>query len=132
MGVGLHRPYFEESLFAELNTAQARDKYGELEQRVRSYLNELGMPEALFEKMRSVPSRRVVYLTEDETKALGLDGVDPAIEELERAQEKQHFSSDPAMYKYLQDLRNCIDLKRTLEFCEEIAGQAYKRSRGVR
>lgn len=130
--LGLHRPYFEESYFAGLSSTQAREKYAELERVVKDYLKELSMPEALFEKMRSIPSRRLVYLKDDDIKELGLDGADAAIEELERAREKEHFASDPAMYEYLNDLRNCADLGRPYEVCQEIVGQKYKRSKGVK
>lgn len=126
--VGVHRPYFEESLFAGLSTTQARDKYAEMERRVKNYLKELSMPEALFEKMRSVPSRRLVYLKENELEELSLVGFDPAMEELERAKEKEHFGSETAKYKYLNDIRNCLDLGKSYDVCENIAGQAYKRS----
>lgn len=127
--VGLHRPHFEESLFAGLTTTQARDKYSEMERSVRDYLKDLGMPEALFEKMRSIPSRRLEYLKEDELEALSLVGFDPAMDELERAKEKEFFAKDPAKYKYLNDLRNCLDSGKPLHDCENSVRQAYKRSK---
>lgn len=123
--VGLHCPYFGDKEFAGLSPAQARDSYAVLEQGVRNYLKAMAMPDALFERMRAIPSRKILYLNVKDLGTLGLVGTDPATEELERAKEKQHLGED--LSKYLDDIRNCVDAGTPFSICQERAQRAFKR-----
>jgi hypothetical protein len=49
--IGLHRPYFDQKEFAQFNAVQARKEYKKLEELVRSYLNDMGAPDILIERM---------------------------------------------------------------------------------
>ena len=54
--VGIHRPHFDESAFAQLTQDQARAKYNEMANGVRQYLLQMGMSENLYTAMLKVPS----------------------------------------------------------------------------
>jgi len=79
--VGIHRPYFDEQMFAGLDRYQAQAKYDLLSQLVRTYLNKMGMPDQLYLEMMKTPSNKIKMLTEEETKSFSLEGVDPAYQE---------------------------------------------------
>jgi len=123
--VGLHRPYFEDKEFVGLNPSQARERYAVLEHGVRAYLKEMAIPDALFERMRAIPSRKIVYLSTKDLSALGLVGTDPATEELQRAKEKQYLGEDLA--KYLDEIRNCADAGTPFSVCQERAQRSFKK-----
>jgi len=83
--VGIHRPYFDEHLFAGLDRYQAQAKYDQLSQLVRAYLNKMGMPGQLYLEMMKTPSNKIKMPSEEETKNFSLEGVDPAYQEWRRA-----------------------------------------------
>lgn len=69
--VGLHRPYFDPKEFAGLSLPDAEKKYKVLHAITRRYLEEMGMPTAAIEKMFSISSDDVYYLTpQDKARVL--------------------------------------------------------------
>jgi hypothetical protein len=83
--VEIHRPYFQPSFFATLSPEAARQKYGQLADVVKAYLNEMGMSQALFSEMLKVPSDDGRILSSNEMQAFALTGWDPAYQEWTRA-----------------------------------------------
>ena len=68
--VGLHRPYFDPKEFAGLSLPEAEKKYKVLYSLTRKYLEDMGMTTAAIEKMFSVPSDDVYYLSPREKSAV--------------------------------------------------------------
>lgn len=68
-GIGVHRPHFDREQFAALSHTQAKAAYDQLLANVRSYLEEMGAPEALIETMYAVPSNEIYHLSSSETTA---------------------------------------------------------------
>lgn len=83
--VGIHRPYFDQVLFAGLDRAQAKAKYDALSQSVAAYLAKMGMSERLNQEMMKVPSSGIRLLSYDEVEAFGLSGEDAGYSEWNRA-----------------------------------------------
>jgi hypothetical protein len=82
--IGLHRPQFQDSYYRGRSPADARQQYRALEDSLKKYLTEMGMPDALFEEIRSIPKHKVVFLRPNELIRLGLNRHD-ASEEHKRA-----------------------------------------------
>ena len=53
----------------------------------RTYLQKMGMPDALFTAMQKISSDNIILLSENEITAYGLEGDDPAYMEWQRAKE---------------------------------------------
>ncbi len=83
--VGIHRPHFDESAFAQLTQDQARAKYNEMANGVRQYLLQMGMSENLYTAMLKVPSDQIEFLSLKNIREYGLEGEDPAWAEYQRA-----------------------------------------------
>lgn len=79
--VGIHRPYFEPSMFASLSREAASAKYEARSREVKAYLSRMGMPDELFELMLRQPSDGVLWLDNFQLTRLGLEGNDPAYDE---------------------------------------------------
>ena len=94
--IGIHRPYFPSEMFAKLDRAEARERYDELTQRVRDYLQRMGMSDRLFERMLRIPSNTIEWLKISEAKELGLIGEDPAFAEWVRARRKRDLGEREA------------------------------------
>lgn len=73
---GIHRPYSTGGDARSYGDATAR--YRATANRVKAYLEEMGMPARLFEEMMRVPAEKVRWLTENERVELGLIGKDSA------------------------------------------------------
>jgi ATP-dependent protease ClpP protease subunit len=82
--LGIHRPYFEREYFSGLSLSQAEAKYRELQSRSRNYLQAMGTPIALIEKMFSIPSDDVYVLKANEYAFLSQE--QPAYSEWVRSQ----------------------------------------------
>ncbi len=82
--IGIHRPYFEKKYFAGLSLSDAEMKYRELQSRSRNYLQAMGTPVAIIEKMLSIPSDDVYILKPHESAFLSQE--QPAYSEWVRAQ----------------------------------------------
>ena len=83
--VGMHRPYFEQDLFAGLDRAQAKTKYDALSQSVAAYLAKMGMSERLYQEMMKVPSNLIRLLSYDDIQVFNLSGEDAGYSEWLRA-----------------------------------------------
>lgn len=83
--VGIHRPYFDQVLFAGLDRTQAKAKYDTLSQSVATYLAKMGMSERLHQEMMKVPSSGMRLLSYDEANAFNLSGEDAGYSEWLRA-----------------------------------------------
>ncbi len=92
--IGIHRPRFDEALFARLSLAEAREKYERMADDVRRYLARMGMADGLYAAMLHVPSDDVRYLSEEECQYYGLAGEDPAWREWQRAKEIQTIGKE--------------------------------------
>jgi ATP-dependent protease ClpP protease subunit len=64
--VGLHRPYYDPKEFAGLSLQDAEKKYKVLHSVTRRYLEEMEMPTAVIEKMFSISSDDIYYLSPKE------------------------------------------------------------------
>ena len=92
--VGIHRPYFDQRLFAGLTPDQARVKYDALSREVQAYLAKMGMAEELFIEMMKVPSNEIRTLTLDELEKFSLVGEDPGRAEYYRARNVTKYGAD--------------------------------------
>lgn len=68
--IGVHSPYFDKQYFAGLNRAEAEGKYRALQASTRQYLLEMDVPTWLIDRMFSVPSDDIYFLSVAERKAL--------------------------------------------------------------
>jgi hypothetical protein len=69
--LGIHRPYFAPAYFGHLSVAESEKQYGALLGRVRSYLQDREVPQYLIEKMFSLASSEVYWLTVEDLDAIG-------------------------------------------------------------
>lgn len=113
--VGLHRAHFDSQYFARLSRDQAQSRYRILEDGVRAYLKEMGMPDALYEQMRRVPSDQMRFLTNEEIDALMLNGSDPASQEYDEAKLRQDMGE--GRYNRLKDAESCMNAGESMKFC---------------
>jgi len=61
--IGIHRPIYDPTYFAGLSFSDAQEKTRQLDREVRAYLKEMDVPTDLADKMMSVSSGDIVYLT---------------------------------------------------------------------
>lgn len=87
--LGLHRPYFEQKMFAGLSYEAAQKLYGRLSSAVQTYLIEMGITADLYEMMIRIPSDDLLELDHDLAERTNLLGKDPAYEEWDRARYQQ-------------------------------------------
>jgi len=113
--IGIHRPHFDDSYFAGLTVAQAREKYRQLEIETSDYLHDMGMPDELFIRMMRIPSYSVQWLSSTDVINLGINGIDPAYEEWLQAKYVQQFG--PEGYRRHQEglalFNKCINTEPT-------------------
>jgi hypothetical protein len=67
--MGIHRPYYDRAFFAQLSPAKAADTYKTLEKTVRSYLTEMGAPQALLDRMFASSSDRIELVPSTDFRA---------------------------------------------------------------
>jgi len=60
--IHIHRIAFDKSFYGSLNPSQAHNKYQEGLDEVHTYLQEMDIPESIYEKMISMPSYTAVLL----------------------------------------------------------------------
>lgn len=123
---GIHRPYFDKSYFSGLSAKEAELKYGELENLVKKYLEEMNVDRSVVEMMFSIPSDRLQVL--EVPQLIQISGRSPACEEwllakcgqitieefndyrnilaAENAHTKHSYS--PGYVKYLKDKRSNV------------------------
>ena len=107
--VGIHRPYSVSPITPGQDT---RAEYAALTARVKAYLEEMGLPSALYETMMKVAPEEVQWLSFRDCYALGLSATDTAYNDLKdsrdaaaRSISKQEFLRRKSM---------------TIEVCEPI------------
>ena len=72
--IGIHRPHFEPHYFSKLSVGQAEVKHKELMREVRAYLEARDVPQHLIEKMFSLSSDEVYWLTWNDLARIGQIG----------------------------------------------------------
>jgi hypothetical protein len=91
--VGIHRPYSVRLGPKSDGTGSAA--YAAMTQRLKDYLEEMGMPARLFDEMMQVPAQSVRWLSEREQEAFGLGGKYAAAADSGRAQMVASVSRNP-------------------------------------
>lgn len=109
--IGIHRPHFDESLFARLSEEEARKKYEQMAEGVRQYLAKMGMSDGLYNAMLRVPSDSLEDLSIAEIKSFGLEGEDPAWAEWDRArliqsEGKEQYEVNQLFFKLVEACSN--------------------------
>lgn len=69
--VGVHRPYFVNGAKSNLTLNDTEAKYRRIFTLSRRYLEEMEVPKYLIEKIHSMPSNDIYWLTSDDTDLLG-------------------------------------------------------------
>lgn len=69
--LGVHRPRFDDAYFAGLSVDQAELRYRELLGTVKVYLDEMDMPAWVYDRMVSIPSEEIEFLSNEELKRIG-------------------------------------------------------------
>lgn len=80
--IGLHRPRFPADQFAKLSPTEAGKKYNNMLAALGDYWRAMGGTDAAFKIMLITSSDRMEWLSSDDARVLGIDGQDPAIQEL--------------------------------------------------
>lgn len=92
--LGIHRPRFDQVLFAGLSYEESQKRYAALANGVRRYLAEMGIGDELYQAMMRIPSNELRYLDQSVAERTALLGKDPAHEEWERARAVERHGSD--------------------------------------
>ncbi len=121
--VRIHRPYFEKTSFADLSLQDAQTLYGKQAQFAKSYLRDMGMSDALFERMLRVPSQKAVLLNTAELETLGLQGEDPAYQEWNRANQEKSLGEE--RFRQVQGLTDCVNSGTEQSICEKKWGLKF-------
>jgi ATP-dependent protease ClpP protease subunit len=69
--IGIHRPYFSKELFSRLDPAKAKTKQRDMMYKVRNYLTYNNVPQAIIDKMFTMSSAEIHWLTDIELHELG-------------------------------------------------------------
>lgn len=112
----LHRPYFDPRFFAELSAADAQHLYRKLADMSKEYLKDMGMPDALFERMLKVPSQKAELLSPRDLETLRLEGSDPAFEEWNRANMQKSWGDD--RLRQIEGFAECLNSGTAQRVCE--------------
>lgn len=88
--LGLHRPRFDQKLFAGLSAADAQGLYARLVQKCRGFFSDMGMSDRLLEDMLRIGSHDVLYEDRLYAEEVLLAGDDPGFREWARAKEIEH------------------------------------------
>jgi hypothetical protein len=70
--LGIHRPYFDKSEFSNMSADEAQRRYGELTSNIKKFLNKNQVPTYLAEKMFSLSSDEIYWLTDFDKEQLGI------------------------------------------------------------
>jgi hypothetical protein len=96
-GIGLHRPYF-----ANVETdvlAEADGRYKRMLRRIADYLYEMNISEDVLRLMISIPPDEMRLLSQMDARRIGLNGVDPAYDELRTGREAAHYGLSSAEWR---------------------------------
>jgi hypothetical protein len=111
----VHRPVFEQSLFAGLTYDDAQRKYTVLANSVRDYLRDMGVSDELYHTMMRIPSSEISQLDNRTARQLALLGKDPAHEEWDRARAINRQGEE--MIQTLDRYVKCINSGRSDRDC---------------
>lgn len=64
--IGIHRPYFNKSYFSKLSSVEAKIEYRRLNNYVANYLLKMGVPQDFIDRMFSISSDHVKWISRDE------------------------------------------------------------------
>ncbi len=92
--LGLHRPRFDQTMFANLDADKAQVLYNTLIRRCRIYLREMGVSDQLLDDMLRTESRKITYQDRDYAERVSLIGDDPAFQEWNRAKRIEEEGED--------------------------------------
>jgi hypothetical protein len=84
-GIGIHRPYLPDEQYKSMSADDAMTESGKVRKIVTDYLFEMGVPSSYGERMFTIPSGEIVWLTEEEIFET-LHGYVPDIQEWMSAQ----------------------------------------------
>jgi hypothetical protein len=105
--IGIHRPSFDEGMFASLSPEKARALYNEMSMGVRRYLLRMGVSDELYLAMVSVPSDELKKLSITKAREYGLEGKDPSWHEWIRAKLIQNIGK--RQYNFNQSLHRVAE-----------------------
>lgn len=105
--VGIHRPAFPPAEFAGLTYAESQEHYNSLLNTVRGYLREMGIGDAIYQSMQTVPSQTIRYISIEEAEQGMLFGEDPAYMEWRRALAIDNFGE--GRVQVLERFRECYN-----------------------
>ena len=107
--IGIHRPYLNQSVGAQLQPAdQVRSNYENMLQTIRAYLRDMNVSERLAEDMLKIAPANVRYLSNQDLNGYGLSYVDPIEQETIDLEDAQSIGLDRREYirrQALQDTR---------------------------
>lgn len=69
--LGIHRPYFDQRQYSNLDPDTARKKYDELASKVRAFMKQNDVPNDLVEKMFSLASDEIYWVSSEDDDKLG-------------------------------------------------------------
>lgn len=93
-GIGLHRPYAISADAASFGEVDMRHK--KMIQMVRDYLFEMNIADDVMRVMLAIPPGEMLHLPGPDARRVGLNGLDPAFEELRTAQEAREYGLSSA------------------------------------
>lgn len=113
--VGIHRPYSQSTKPLTFDEAQVR--YRLLETKTKQYLKAMNMPDSLWDALVATPPEKVRFLSLTELEAFRLTGKDPALQEVEDAENarKQGLTKEVYFVRKNQVWPKCGSLFPTQE-----------------
>ena len=96
--VGIHRPYFT-FLQDGRSADEVRAMRDALNQRIKSFLNYVDVPESLLDEMLSYPPEKIKILSAQELVKFRLDGKDATQEEIDTANSARFYNLTSAEYR---------------------------------
>ncbi len=96
-GIGLHRPYFAK--FETDVLAEADARYKRLMRLVAEYLFEMNISDDVLRMIVSIPPDEMRLLSQMDARRIGLNGVDPAYDELRIAQAAAQYGLSSAEWR---------------------------------
>lgn len=78
--VGIHRPYYDREIYSKLSPSEATEYFRNMNKSVRAYLAEMDVPIQLIDRMMSIQSNQMEYLSPREIED-AIDTFAPSHEE---------------------------------------------------
>lgn len=113
----IHRPYFAD-LPSNSSTDQIRSRIADLNRMIKSYLNDMDVSEALFDRMMAILPEKLLRLTKEEMERYRLLGVDQAYDERQTVRAASFYNMTSAEYRDKSSRleRTCATPKGNLSF----------------